>query len=177
MTACDEIVQRNELHVRDASDPGLPAQPSLRVAVVTCMDCRIDLGASLGLHAGEAHVIRNAGGAVTDDVIRSLAISQRKLGTREVMLVHHTGCGLATFTEGEFKDELEAETGQRPSWSVETFADAEQDVRQCMARVRRSPFLGLTTSLRGFVADIGTGALTEVSETAADASAPAGARG
>jgi carbonic anhydrase len=162
MTASDDLVERNAQHVRTAADRGLPAQPSLSVAIVTCMDCRIDLFQTLGLRAGEAHVIRNAGGAVTDDVIRSLAISQRKLGTREVMLMHHTRCGLSTFTEGEFKDELERETGLRPAWSVETFADAEQDVRQSMQRVRQSPFLGLTTSVRGFVKDIDTGELHEV---------------
>ncbi|GAA2791055.1 carbonic anhydrase [Saccharopolyspora taberi] len=166
MTASDEILRRNALHVRGAEDRNLPTEPSLRVAIVTCMDCRIDLYETLGLRTGEAHVIRNAGGAVTDDVIRSLAVSQRKLGTREVMLMHHTRCGMATFTEGEFKDELERETGQRPAWSVETYTDAAQDVRQSMARIRRSPFLGLTTSLRGFVKDIDNGALTEVFESA-----------
>lgn len=162
MTASDEIVERNARHIRNPEDRNLPTEPSLRLAIVTCMDCRIDLFATLGLHTGEAHVIRNAGGVVTDDVIRSLAISQRKLGTREIMLMHHTRCGLATFTEGEFKDELEEETGQRPHWSVETFVDAERNVRQSMERIRRSPFLTETTSLRGFVKDIDTGSLTEV---------------
>ncbi|MBE9374120.1 carbonic anhydrase [Saccharopolyspora sp. HNM0983] len=126
------------------------------------MDCRIDLGHSLGVRDGEAHVIRNAGGAVTDDVIRSLAVSQRMLGTREVVLVHHTKCGMQTFTDDAFKESLQQETGIRPSWAVEAFADAEQDVRQSMERIRRSPFLELTSSLRGFVVDIDTGALTEV---------------
>ncbi|GAA4862388.1 MULTISPECIES: beta-class carbonic anhydrase [Saccharopolyspora] len=158
MTATDELLQRNTSRTR----PDLPSAPGLRVAIVTCMDCRIDLAESLGLAAGEAHVIRNAGGAVTDDVIRSLAVSQRKLGTREIVLVHHTGCGMRTFTEGDFKDELETETGVRPAWSVETFRDTEQDVRQSLERVRRSPFLTETTSVRGFVEDIATGALTEV---------------
>ncbi len=160
MTASDDILERNTRHVREAAD--LPAKPSLRVAIVTCMDCRIDLSETLGLKTGEAHVIRNAGGAVTDDVIRSLAVSQRKLGTREVMLMHHTRCGMATFTEPEFKDELEAETGVRPAWSVETFTDLERSVRQSIQRIRKSPFLGLTESVRGFVKDIDTGALTEV---------------
>lgn len=163
MTASDELVERNARHLRDAADRNLPAEPSLRVAIVTCMDCRIDLFETLGLNTGEAHIIRNAGGAVTDDVIRSLAVSQRKLGTREVMLMHHTRCGMATFTEPEFKDELEAETGVRPAWSVETFEDVERSVRQSIQRVRQSPFLGLTTSVRGFVKDIDTGALSEVS--------------
>ena len=163
MTASDELIERNARHVREAADSNLPPQPSLHVAIVTCMDCRIDLFETLGLKAGEAHIIRNAGGAVTDDVIRSLAVSQRKLGTHEVMLMHHTRCGMATFTEPEFKDELEAETGVRPAWSVETFEDLKRSVRQSIQRVRQSPFLGLTTSVRGFIKDIDTGALTEVS--------------
>src|SRR5436190_16859851 len=117
MSASDDIIERNRQHVREAEARNLPVEPSLRMAIVTCMDCRIDLFETLGLKAGEAHIIRNAGGAVTDDVIRSLAVSQRKLGTREVMLMHHTRCGMATFTEPEFKDELEAETGVRPAWS------------------------------------------------------------
>ena len=165
MTASDEIVERNSRHARDPKDRNLPTDPSLRVAIVTCMDCRIDLFETLGLHTGEAHIIRNAGGSVTDDVIRSLAVSQRKLGTREIMLMHHTRCGMSTFTEGEFKDELEHQTGQRPHWSVETFTDPAQDVRQSMERIRRSPFLTETTSVRGFVKDIDTGALTEVPAT------------
>ncbi|GAA4853079.1 beta-class carbonic anhydrase [Saccharopolyspora rosea] len=162
MTACDDIVQRNAQYARTAAARELPGQPALRVAIVTCMDCRINVFESLGLQPGEAHVIRNAGGAVTEDVIRSLAVSQRKLGTREVMVIHHTACGMQTFTDAEFKAELEAETGMRPSWSVETFTDAEQDVRQSVERVRRSPFLSLTTAVRGFVADIVTGELVEV---------------
>ncbi|GAB3282380.1 beta-class carbonic anhydrase [Parasphingorhabdus pacifica] len=166
MTASDDIVERNSRHTRGPEDRNLPAEPSLRLAIVTCMDSRIDLFETLGLHTGEAHIIRNAGGAVTDDVIRSLSVSQRKLGTREIMLMHHTRCGMATFTEGDFKDDLERETGQRPHWSVETFADTAQDVRQSMERLRRSPFLTATTSIRGFVKDIDTGALTEVTTTA-----------
>nr|WP_228046279.1 carbonic anhydrase [Saccharopolyspora sp. HNM0983] len=154
------MVHRNAQRV--AAEGGLPGPPSLHVAIVTCMDCRIDLGHSLGVRDGEAHVIRNAGGAVTDDVIRSLAVSQRMLGTREVVLVHHTKCGMQTFTDDAFKESLQQETGIRPSWAVEAFADAEQDVRQSMERIRRSPFLELTSSLRGFVVDIDTGALTEV---------------
>ncbi|WP_370591235.1 beta-class carbonic anhydrase [Saccharopolyspora montiporae] len=160
MSATDDLVHRNAQRV--AAEGGLPGPPSLHVAIVTCMDCRIDLGHSLGVRDGEAHVIRNAGGAVTDDVIRSLAVSQRMLGTREVVLVHHTKCGMQTFTDDAFKESLQQETGIRPSWAVEAFADAEQDVRQSMERIRRSPFLELTSSLRGFVVDIDTGALTEV---------------
>lgn len=162
MTASDDIVERNREHVREAYARNLPAEPALRLAIVTCMDARIDLFVTLGLKPGEAHVIRNAGGVVTDDVIRSLAVSQRKLGTHEVMLMHHTRCGMAAFTGTEFKDELELETGIRPAWSVETFTDAERNVRQSLERVRRSPFLNLTTSVRGFVKDIDTGELVEV---------------
>lgn len=160
MTATDDLVHRNTR--RETAEGGLPGPPSLHVAIVTCMDCRIDLGHSLGVRDGEAHVLRNAGGAVTDDVIRSLAVSQRSLGTREILLVHHTKCGMQTFTDDAFKASVHEETGIRPHWAVETFTDAEQDVRQSMERIRSSPFLGLTTSLRGFVVDIDTGALTEV---------------
>jgi carbonic anhydrase len=161
MTASDELLDRNAQRTVSDADR-LPAEPTLRIAIVTCMDCRIDLFQTFGLRPGEAHVIRNAGGAVTDDVIRSLAVSQRKLGTREVMLMHHTRCGMVGFTEGEFKEELERETGLRPTWSVETFSDVKQDVRQSIGRIRHSPFLTQTTSVRGFVHDIDTNALTEV---------------
>jgi carbonic anhydrase len=162
VTASDELLQRNARRIRTTAARPLPAKPALRVAVVTCMDCRIDLNHTLGLKPGEAHVIRNAGGAITDDVIRSLAVSQRKLGTHEVLLMHHTRCGMATFTEAEFKDELEHATGLRPTWSVETFTDTKHEVRQSIRRVQQSPFLTKTTSVRGFVHDIETGTLTEV---------------
>jgi carbonic anhydrase len=161
VTATDELLHRNSQR-RHPADRVIPTEPRLRIAIVTCMDSRIDLFETFGLEPGEAHVIRNAGGVVTDDVIRSVAISQRKLGTRELMLMHHTRCGLMTFTEGEFKDELERETGIRPAWSVETFTDITQDVRQSIGRVRQSAFLTLTTSVRGFVHDVDTGAVTEV---------------
>jgi carbonic anhydrase len=140
----------------------MAARPSLRIAVVACMDARIDPVALLGLQPGEAHVIRNAGGVVTDDVIRSLAVSQRKLGTTEVMLLHHTKCGMATFTDEDFWSELQEATGLRPSWAVETFRDTESDVRLSVERVRRSPFLANTTTLRGFVVDVESGDLAEV---------------
>lgn len=162
MSASDDIIERNRQHVREAEARNLPAEPSLRMAIVTCMDCRIDLFVTLGLKPGEAHVIRNAGGVVSDDVIRSLAVSQRKLGTREVMLMHHTRCGMSQFAGSDFKDELELETGIRPAWSVETFSDTERNVRQSIQRVRQSPFLTLTTSVRGFVKDIDSGELVEV---------------
>jgi carbonic anhydrase len=159
--ATDQLLQRHaQLEPRTATR--LPGEPSLRLAIVTCMDCRIDLFTTFSLRRGEAHILRNAGGAVTDDVIRSLAISQLKLGTREIMLIHHTRCGMTTFTEGEFHRELENATGLRPPWAVEAFTDIEDDVRQSMRRIRQSPFLGQTTGVRGFVHDVDTGAVTEV---------------
>ncbi|HEU0089263.1 MAG TPA: carbonic anhydrase [Pseudonocardiaceae bacterium] len=161
MTAIEDLLARHA--VRLASGPGsLPARPSLRVAVVACMDARLDPVHLLGLRPGEAHVIRNAGGVVTDDVIRSLAVSQRKLGTTEVLLLHHTRCGMATFTDEDFWAELQQATGLRPTWAVETFRDAKTDLRQSMERIRRSPFLTNTTVVRGFVVDIGRGDLHEV---------------
>lgn len=164
MTASDELLRR---HARLETHPDAapaPAEPALHLAIVTCMDCRIDLFATLGLRTGEAHQLRNAGGVVTDDVIRSLTISQLKLGTHEVMLIHHTRCGMTTLTEDDFRRELEDRTGLRPTWAVEAFADAEHDVRQSIRRVRGSPFLSGTTSVRGFVYDVDTGAITEVPE-------------
>jgi carbonic anhydrase len=162
VTAIQDLVERNSF--RAGTGPGpMASPPSLHIAVVACMDARLDPVQLLGLRPGEAHVIRNAGGVVTDDVVRSLAVSQRKLGTTEVMLLHHTKCGMATFTDSDFWSELQEATGLRPPWAVETFSDAESDVRQCMERVRRSPFLAKTTAVRGFVVDIDTGDLTEVS--------------
>lgn len=161
MTAIQELVERNAQRAGNGPGP-LPSPPSLRVAVVACMDARIDPVQLLDLRPGEAHVIRNAGGVVTDDIIRSLAVSQRKLGTTEVMLLHHTKCGMASFTDEEFWEELEHDTGLRPTWAVETFRDVEADVRRSIQRVRRSPFLTHTTEVRGFVVDVETGRLTEV---------------
>ncbi|MGH4002258.1 MAG: beta-class carbonic anhydrase, partial [Pseudonocardiaceae bacterium] len=161
MTAIEDLVARNAR--RSGTGPGpLASWPGLRVAVVTCMDARIDPAQLLGLQPGDAHVIRNAGGVVTDDVIRSLAVSQRKLGTAEVMLLHHTKCGMATFTDEDFWTELQEATGLRPTWAVGTFRDPESDVRQSVERVRRSPFLTNTTAVRGFVVDVETGDLAEV---------------
>ena len=161
MTAVENLVDRNKL--RSGTGPGvLASPPSLRVAVVACMDARLDPVQLLGLRPGEAHVIRNAGGVVTDDVIRSLAVSQRKLGTTEVMLLHHTECGMATFTDEDFCSELQEATGLRPPWAVETFRDTEADVRQSLERVRRSPYLTNTTAVRGFVVGVETGDLAEV---------------
>ena len=161
MTAIEDLVDRNAL--RSGTGPGaLASPPLLRIAVVACMDARIDPVQLLGLQPGEAHVIRNAGGIVTDDVVRSLAVSQRKLGTTEIMLLHHTKCGMATFTDEDFWSELQEATGLRPTWTVGTFRDTESDVRQSVERIQRSPFLTNTTAVRGFVVDVETGDLAEV---------------
>ncbi|MFI1537121.1 beta-class carbonic anhydrase [Streptomyces anandii] len=157
----DRLVDANERYADAFTDPGMDARPVLQVAVVACMDARIDLHAALGLKLGDCHTIRNAGGVVTDDVIRSLTISQRALGTRRVVLIHHTNCGMQTITE-DFRHDLEMEVGQRPSWAVEAFRDADQDVRQSMQRVRTSPFLQHTDDVRGFVFDVKTGRLREI---------------
>jgi carbonic anhydrase len=157
----DRLVEANEGYAAAFADPGMDARPVLRVAVVACMDARLDLHAALGLELGDCHTIRNAGGVVTDDVIRSLTISQRALGTRSIVLIHHTGCGMESLTE-DFRHELEMEVGQRPSWAVESFQDVDQDVRQSMRRVRTSPFLLHSDDVRGFVFDVRTGLLREV---------------
>ncbi|MBB0229965.1 beta-class carbonic anhydrase [Streptomyces calidiresistens] len=157
----DDLLAANRLYAQDFRDPGMDARPVRRVAIVACMDARLDLHAALGLELGDCHTIRNAGGVVTDDIIRSLTISQRALGTRSVVLIHHTGCGLLNLTE-DFRHELEMEVGQRPSWAVECFKDLDQDVRQSMVRVRTSPFLLHTDDVRGFVFDVTTGLLREV---------------
>jgi carbonic anhydrase len=162
LSVTDELVAANESFAASFSGGGLPGPPSRGVAVVACMDARLDVYRVLGLGDGEAHVIRNAGGVVTDDVLRSLTISQRKLGTTEVVLVHHTECGMATFDDDEFVAELESDVGQRPAWAPGTFTDAEQDVRDSLDAVRACPFLPRTDAVRGFVYDVDTGALTEV---------------
>jgi carbonic anhydrase len=162
MSAIDELLSRNaSLTERVLGDRSTP-QPSLKVALLTCMDARIRVFAIFGLLQGEAHVLRNAGGVVTDDVIRSLALSQRKLGTREVMIIQHTNCGLQTVTEDGFKDELEEASGLRPTWSVEAFKEVKDSVRRSMARVRHAAYLPYTDNVRGFVYDVHTGELTEV---------------
>ncbi|MET9631666.1 carbonic anhydrase [Lentzea sp. NPDC006480] len=162
MTAIDELLKRNYELGNVVPGDRSSAKPSLQVAILTCMDSRIRVFEIFGLKQGEAHVLRNAGGVVTDDAIRSLALSQRKLGTREVLLVHHTNCGLEMVTEDDFKDELETETGLRPTWAVEAFKVVEQSVRGSMARLRRSPFIPHTDKIRGFVYDVHTGELREV---------------
>jgi carbonic anhydrase len=160
-TVTDRLLAANENYAAAFTDPGMDARPVLKVAVVACMDARIDLHAALGLRLGDCHTIRNAGGVVTDDTIRSLTISQRGLGTRSVVLIHHTGCGLESVTE-DFRNDLEREVGQRPTWAVESFTDVDQDVRQSIARVRTSPFLLHTDDVRGFVFDVQTGRLREI---------------
>jgi carbonic anhydrase len=160
MSAVDDYARNNEQYALTHAG-GVPGRPSRHVAVVACMDSRMSIAPMLGLRDGEAHVIRNAGGVVTDDVIRSLVISQRLLGTREVMLIHHTDCGMQRTTEDEFKRAVEAETGIRPPWAVESFGDPEQDVRQSIARLLASPFLPHKDAIRGFVFDVDTGKLNE----------------
>ena len=162
MSATDKLIANNAGYAESFDKGHLSAPPGLKIAVVTCMDARLDTHKLLGLVEGDAHVIRNAGGVVTDDVIRSLLISQRLLGTREVMVIHHTTCGMATFRDDDLKDAIEDETGIRPAFSLEAFRDLEQDVRQSVARVQASPFIPAKDGIRGFVYDCETGRLGEV---------------
>ncbi|OLR91521.1 beta-class carbonic anhydrase [Actinokineospora bangkokensis] len=162
MSVTDELLANNASYAENFTGP-LPLPPAKGVAVVACMDARINVYGVLGLQEGEAHVIRNAGGVVTDDEIRSLAISQRLLGTREVILIHHTDCGMLTFTDQDFRDGIQQDTGIRPAWSAEAFPDLDADVRQSIARIKASPFIPHTDQVRGFVFDVATGKLTEVS--------------
>jgi carbonic anhydrase len=157
----DDLLARNEKYA--AAFPG-PAtgRPALQVAVVACMDARLDVQAALGLSVGDAHVIRNAGGVVTDDVIRSLVISQRLLGTREIVLVHHTDCGMAKFTDDGLAAEIERDAGIRPPWALEAFTDPEADVLQSIARLKASPFVPFTDAIRGFVFEVETGRLRQI---------------
>jgi carbonic anhydrase len=162
LSGTDELLRNNDRYA--ASFSGALAKPPARgVAVITCMDARLNVNAMLGLADGDAHVIRNAGGVVTDDGIRSLAISQRLLGTTEIILIHHTDCGMLTFTDDAFRAGIEADTGIRPPWAAEAFSDLDGDVRQSIARIKASPFLPHTGSVRGFVLDVSTGKLREVS--------------
>jgi carbonic anhydrase len=161
MTATDELLANNEAYAAEFGGL-LPLPPARQLAVVACMDARLNVYGLLGLAEGEAHVIRNAGGAVTDDTIRSLAISQRLLGTREIILIHHTECGMLTFTDDGFKATIEEETGIRPPWAAEAFSDLDEDVRQSINRIKASPFVPVKDSVRGFVFDVSTGKLREV---------------
>jgi carbonic anhydrase len=162
MSVTDECLKNNARYVESFTGP-LPLLPSKGVAVVACMDARLNVYAILGLNDGEAHVIRNAGGVVTDDEIRSLAISQRLLGTGEIILIHHTDCGMLTFTDDAFKRSIQDETGIKPAWSAEAFTDLEEDVRQSIARIKASPFIPRKDAVRGFIFDVATGKLNEVS--------------
>ena len=162
MTAIDDGLNRNARYAEGFDGGGLPPQPAQKLAVVACMDARLKVHEILGLEAGDAHVIRNAGGIVTDDAIRSLVISQRLLGTREVLIMHHTDCGMMTFHDDELKDEIEAETGLRPPFALEAFGELERDVRQSMSRILASPFIRYKEQVRGFIYDCATGRLTEV---------------
>ncbi|WP_062466138.1 beta-class carbonic anhydrase [Demequina maris] len=161
MGIADELIANNAEYATTYT-PDRPLPPRRQLAVVACMDSRLDVFAMLGLEVGDAHVMRNAGGVITDDMIRSLVISQRKLGTREIILVHHTDCGALTFTDDELRNQLLDETGLKPTWSPESFKDLDADLRQSMERLRRSPFLVDTTQVRGFVFDVHTGQLREV---------------
>lgn len=162
MSSTDDLLANNETYAASFDKAELPVPPAKKVAVVACMDARLNVYVALGLSEGDAHVIRNAGGVVTDDAIRSLAISQRLLGTEEIVLIHHTGCGMLTFTDDEFLGSIERETGIRPGWSAESFTDLEGDVRQSIARVKTSPFLPHKDAVRGFVYEVETGRLREV---------------
>jgi carbonic anhydrase len=162
MSVTDELLENNQRYAETFGGP-LPLPPARGVAVIACMDARLNVYAILGLAEGEAHVIRNAGGVVTDDEIRSLAISQRLLGTREIILIHHTDCGMLTFTDDDFKAAIQADTGIKPPWAAEAFGDLEGDVRQSIARIKASPFVPHTDAVRGFVFDVATGKLNEVS--------------
>ncbi|PZS14267.1 MAG: carbonic anhydrase [Solirubrobacterales bacterium] len=162
MTAVDELVQNNERYAEGFDKGELPMPPAKGVAVVACMDARLHVSKLLGLEEGEAHIIRNAGGIVSDDAIRSLAISQRLLGTREIILIHHTDCGMLTFKDDDFRRQIQEETGVRPEWAAEAFPDLDEDVRQNIARIHASPFIPHKDSVRGFVYEVETGRLREV---------------
>ena len=161
MSATDELLSNNESYASDFSKGDLAMPPAKKVAVVACMDARLDPARALGLEEGDAHVIRNAGGVVTDDEIRSLAISQNLLGTEEIVVVHHTDCGMLTFTDDQLADQLEESTGQRPEWSARSFDDLEGDVRDSIRRIEESPFVP-HKNVRGFVYEVETGKLREV---------------
>jgi carbonic anhydrase len=161
MSATDKLLANNERYASAFAGP-VAGRPSLRVAVVACMDARMDVYALLGLAPGQAHVLRNAGGEVTEDVLRSLTISQHELGTTEIILIHHSQCGMQTFTNADFKAKLEAETGRRPRWASLAFSDLDAAVRKSMARVTACPFLTHTREVRGFVFEVETGSLREV---------------
>jgi carbonic anhydrase len=162
MDVIDELLANNEALAASLPPRHLDVRPRRRLVIVTCMDSRLDVFRALGLQEGEAHILRNAGGVITDDVIRSLAVSQRRLGTRAVMLIHHTDCGLQTLTDDGFRAELQQATGVAPAFAIESFTDVDADVRQSILRVRRSPFVLHRAHVRGFVYDVDTHGLREV---------------
>jgi carbonic anhydrase len=162
MSQTDELLRNAEKYAQDFDKGDLPMPPGRKVAIVACMDARLSPFALLGLEVGDAHVIRNAGGVITEDEIRSLAISQRLLGTEEIILLHHTDCGMQTFTDDEFRQSIQEETGIKPTWSAECFSDVDEDLRQSLARIQASPFIPKKDSVRGFVYEVETGRLREV---------------
>ena len=162
MSQTDELIGNNDSYASSFDKADLPVPPGRKVAVVACMDARLNVYGMLGLQEGDAHVIRNAGGVVTDDEIRSLAISQRLLGTEEIILIHHTDCGMLTFHDDDFKAQIQKETGIKPEWAAEAFDDLDEDIRQSIARIKASPFIPRTDSVRGFIYDVKTGKLNEV---------------
>ena len=163
MPVTDELLANNEEYVASFDKGDLPIPPARKLAIVSCMDARVVPTRILGLREGDAHIIKNAGGVVTDDAIRSLAISQNLLGTEEIVLIHHTDCGMLTFKDEELADRLEQETGERPTWKAHAFSDLEQDVRDSIEKIKSSPFVPRTDSVRGFVYEVETGRLREVS--------------
>ena len=176
MSATDELLKNNERYAAAFNKGDTPLPPGRGVAVIACMDARLHVSAILGLEVGDAHIIRNAGGVVTDDAIRSLVISQRLLGTKEIILIHHSDCGMETFSDDAVKATIAADTGIRPSFALEAFPDAADDVRQSIARIKASPFIPYRDSIRGFVYDVATGRLDEVvaDRELTGATAPAG---
>jgi carbonic anhydrase len=162
MSVTEELLRNNAIYAESFEKGDLPLPPARGVAVVACMDARLDVHKILGLEEGDAHVIRNAGGVITDDEVRSLTISQRLLGTREVILIHHTDCGMLTFSDDELKAQIHEEVGMKPHFSMESFSDLEEDVRQSMARIQASPFIPHKESVRGFIYEVETGRLREV---------------
>ena len=162
MSVTDELLSNAAAYAADFESGELPLPPAKGIAIVACMDARLNVYGLLGLREGDAHVIRNAGGVVTDDEIRSLSISQRLLGTEEIVLIHHTDCGMLTFTDDEFKRSVQDDTGIKPEWAAEAFSDLDEDVRQSIARIQASPFIPNKDSIRGFVYEVETGKLREV---------------
>ena len=163
MSVTEELIRNNQDYARDFDKGDLPLPPAKKLAVIACMDARLDVHKILGLNEGDAHIIRNAGGVVTDDAIRSLTISQRLLGTEDVVLIHHTDCGMLTFSDDDLKQQVQEEVGIKPPFSLEAFHDLEEDVRQSIRRIKASPFVPKHDKVRGFVYDVTTGRLQEVS--------------